>query len=74
MKSIEKSSMIRLQDDRSYYYSVEDVSIDVSGDGITISYHEEQDKKFVMVDYMCFSIEMATEIAKAILKLTNKEK
>ena len=65
--------MVRLQDSPYYHYSVEDVRIDVGGDGITIAYHEEDSNKFKMVEHMCFSTEMGIEIAKAILKLTESK-
>lgn len=70
---IEKSTTIALQSDRDYFYEVCDTSIDVGGDGITISYHEKDvDGKYVRRDYICLQTEMGIEIANAILKLCNK--
>jgi len=74
MKNIEKSTMIILRDGKNYYYSVEDVCIDSGGDGITISYHEDDHpNEYGRVHHISLSEDMASEIAKVILKLTSKE-
>ncbi len=64
---MEISTIKRIQNDPEFYYTVEDIYLDVGGDGITISYYENDDKRH---RYMCFEKEMATEIAKTILELT----
>lgn len=69
MNPIDISTMIRLQDNLNYYYSVEDVGID----DITITYYESNNGKFEIRDRMFLSNGIAIEIANAILKLTNKE-
>lgn len=69
MNPIDISTMIRLQDNLIYYYSVEDVGID----DINITYYEATNGKFEIRDRMFLSNGIAIEIANAILKLTNKE-
>ncbi len=69
MNPIDISTMIRLQDNLIYYYSVEDVGID----DINITYYEANNGKFEIRDRMFLSNGIAIEIANAILKLTNKE-
>ena len=65
------SNQVRIQPDPEYWYTVEDVYLDVGCDGLTISYWEAKDGK--RRDYVCIEKDSALAIADAIYKLFKKE-
>jgi hypothetical protein len=65
-------TQIRIQANPDYWYTVEDVYLDVGCDGLTISsYWETKDGK--RRDYVCIEKDSALAIADAIYKLFKKE-
>ena len=69
----EISTQIRIQSDPNYWFTVEDVYLDVSADGLTISYWESDQGKDKRQNYICVGEESALAIADAIYKLFKKE-
>ena len=74
----EISTLIRIQPDPDYWYTVEDVYLDLGCDGLTISLwgteieKETQKKKEKRYDHVCIEKESALAIADAIYKLFKK--
>jgi hypothetical protein len=70
--SIETSTQIRIQSARGWYFTVEDVNIEIGEDGCTISYWDEMainDAGDKRSKYISFDKEEALAIADAIYKL-----
>ena len=70
--SIETSTQIRIQSAREWYFSVEDVNIEIGEDGCTISYWDvrtSNDAGDKRSKYITFDKEEALAIADAIYKL-----
>jgi hypothetical protein len=68
------NNQIRIQDDPHFWYTVEDMNVDVGCDGLTISYWEHLkeggEKRF---SHIAISEEVALAVADAIYKLFKKE-
>ena len=69
----EISSQVRIQPNRHYWYTVEDLYLDVGCDGLTISCWDEEEGKEKRHNYVCIDKEAALAIADAIYKLFKKE-
>ena len=67
------STLIRIQPDPHYWYSTEDVYLDLGQDGLTISYWERDQGKDKRQNYICVEKESALAIADAIYKLFKEE-
>ena len=66
--AIDTSTCINILPDEEWFYSVEDTSIDVSGDGCTISYWEDQKRH----THITMTPDEALAVADAIYKLFKK--
>lgn len=64
---------IRIQPNRDYWFTVEDVYLAVGCDGLTISYWERSNGKEERVKYICIDKAAALPVADAIYKLFKKE-
>ena len=68
------NTQIRIQDDSDFWYTVEDMNIDVGCDGFTLSYWESLkgggDKRF---NHITMNKDEALAVADAIYKLFKKE-
>lgn len=77
MTDVEVSTCKRIQTEPEFYYTVEDINIDIGevGEGCTISYWQQgyEDKNFVRHTYLTISNEEAIAIAEAILALHQKK-
>jgi len=63
------NTQIRIQDDSDFWYTVEDMNIEVGCEGFTLSYwepHKEGDKRF---KYITMDKDHALAVADAIYKL-----
>ena len=74
MNKPEISTRFRIQNDPNYWFTVEDVYLDVGCDGVTISYWEASSvtKDEKRHTYMCIEKESALAVADAIYKLFKK--
>ena len=72
--SIEITNQIRIQKNPEYWYTVEDIHLDVGCDGCTISYWEfikpNGDKR---IQHICMDNSEALAVADAIYKLFKKD-
>ena len=71
MSKPEISNQVRIQTNPDYWYTVEDVYLDLGCDGLTISYWETVRRE--RLDYVCIEKDSALAIADAIYKLFKKE-
>ena len=67
------SNIVRIQPDPDYWYTVEDIYLDVGCDGLTISYWHYEKGKGERINHVCIGEESALAIADAIYKLFKKE-
>ena len=54
--------------DDEYYYTVEDINIDVGCEGVTIGVYNKVNDTFKQTEYMALDENIAVHIAEAILK------
>ena len=73
MSKPEITTQIRIQSERDYWFTVEDVHLDVGNDGLTISYWELRDGKEERVVHICIDGSLALPIVDSIYKLFKKE-
>ncbi len=67
------TNQIRIQPDPEYWFTVEDVYLDLGCDGLTISYWDCMCDKESRVKYICIEESSALAVADAIYKLFKKE-
>ena len=67
------TTQIRIQTERDYWFTVEDIYLDLGGDGLTISYWDLRDGKEERVNYICIDGSLALTLADSIYKLFKKE-
>ena len=68
------NTQIRIQDDSNFWYTVEDMNIDVGCDGFTLSYwefHKEGGEK--IINHITMGKDEALAVADAIYKLFKAE-
>ena len=73
MSKPEIYTQIRIQSETDYWFIVEDVYLDVGGDGLTISYWALRDGKEERTIHICVDGSLALPVADAIYKLFKKE-
>ena len=67
------TNQIRIQSERDYWFTVEDVYLDLGCDGLTISYWSLRDGKEERAIYVCIDESAVLPVADAIYKLFKKE-
>ena len=71
---VEITNQVRIQEHEEFWYTVEDIHLDVGCDGYTISYWEfMKDTGDKRVNHICMNSEEALAIADAIYKLFKKD-
>ena len=73
MSKPEITTQIRIQSERDYWFTVEDVYLDLGSDGLTISYWELRDGEEKRANYICIDESLALTLADSIYKLFKKE-
>ena len=73
MSKPEITTQIRIQSERDYWFTVEDVYLDLGSDGLTISYWSLRDGKEERVNHICIDGNLALTLADSIYKLFKKE-
>jgi len=73
MSKPEITTQIRIQTERDYWFTVEDIYLDLREDGLTISYWDLRDGKEERVKHICIDGSLALPLADAIYKLFKKE-
>ena len=73
MSKPEITHQIRIQPDRHYWFTVENIYLDVGGDGLTISCWHCNDGEEKRDKYVCINKDAALDVADAIYKLFKKE-
>lgn len=72
--TIEITNQVRIQEHEEFWYTVEDIHLDVGCDGYTISYYVyTKDTGDERVQHICMNSEEALAIADAIYKLFKKD-
>jgi hypothetical protein len=68
--TIEITNQVRIQQDQDFWYTVEDIHLDVGCPGCTISYWEiRKDTGDTRIQHICMNQEEALAVADAIYKL-----
>ena len=73
MSKPEITTQIRIQSERDYWFTVEDVYLELGSDGLTISYWSLSDGNEKRVNYICIDGSLALTLADSIYKLFKKE-
>ena len=73
MSKPEITTQIRIQTETNYWFTVEDVYLDLGEDGLTISYWELRDGKEKRANYICIDESLALTLADTIYTLFKKE-
>jgi hypothetical protein len=68
--TLEITNQVRIQEHSDYWYTAEDIHLDVGGEGFTVSYWEfDKEKGDKRIQHICMNKEEALAIADAIYKL-----
>ena len=68
------NTQIRIQDDSEFWYTVEDMNVDVGWDGFTLSYWAfDKSGSQTRFNHITMNKDEALAVADAIYKLFNKE-
>ena len=71
--TIEITNQVRIQENSDYWYTVEDIHLDVGCEGCTISYWEYvKDTGDKRIQYICMNKAEAIAVADTIYKLFKK--
>ena len=73
MSKPEITTQIRIQTESDYWFTVEDVYLDLGEDGLTISYWELRDGKEKRANYICIDGSLALTLVDSIYQLFKKE-
>ena len=73
MSKPEITTQIRIQTETDYWFTVEDVYLDLGEDGLTISYWELRDGKEKRANYICIDGSLALTLVDSIYQLFKKE-
>ena len=69
MSKPEITTQIRIQSERDYWFTVEDIYLDLGSDGLTIAYWEIRNGKEERVSHICIDGSLALAVADTIYKL-----
>ena len=73
MSKPEITTQIRIQSERDYWFTVEDVYLELGSDGLTISCWSLRDGKEERVNHICIDGSLALPLVDSIYQLFKKE-
>ena len=73
MSKPQVTTQIRIQSENYYWFTVEDIYLDVGCSGLTVSYWEERDGRGERITQISIDEKSALPLADAIYKLFKKE-
>lgn len=73
MSKLDIRYQIRIQPQKDYWFTVEDIHLDVGCDGLTISYWEIRDGAEKRINKICIDKDAAIAVANAIHMLFKEE-